>query len=151
MVPEGVPLPTPDENVGPGRAFRTSGLRRKGTEMIDRLIGLSRSVCGPCPACLGLAAVVASTVLWCSGTSRAADAPTAFTGEKTDWHGFDRYDFLMDEQSLAIASAAAGPAASGQRRCIVVAPRQPAPGYPWSWRGCYWDHQPQTEIELLRR
>ncbi len=30
-------------------------------------------------------------------------------------------------------------------------PEQPAPGNPWSWRGCYWDHQPQTEVELLRR
>ncbi len=39
----------------------------------------------------------------------------------------------------------------GQRRCIVVAPKTPAAGNPWSWRGCYWDHQPQTEIELLRR
>src|SRR5208283_266716 len=41
--------------------------------------------------------------------------------------------------------------ANGQRRCIVVAPKTPAAGTPWSWRGCYWDHQPQTEIELLRR
>ena len=24
-------------------------------------------------------------------------------------------------------------------------------GNPWSWRGCYWDHQPQTEVELLKR
>src|ERR1022692_3695585 len=39
----------------------------------------------------------------------------------------------------------------GQRRCIVVVPKAAAPGNPWSWRGCYWDHQPQTEIELLKR
>ncbi len=42
-------------------------------------------------------------------------------------------------------------AAAGTRRCIVIAPSHPAEGNPWSWRGCYWDHQPQTEIELLRR
>jgi hypothetical protein len=41
--------------------------------------------------------------------------------------------------------------AEGQRRCIVVVPRKAAPGHPWSWRGCYWDHQPQAEVELLRR
>ena len=28
---------------------------------------------------------------------------------------------------------------------------KPARGNPWSWRGCYWDHQPQTEVELLKR
>ena len=22
---------------------------------------------------------------------------------------------------------------------------------PWSWQGCYWNHQPQTEVELLNR
>jgi hypothetical protein len=22
---------------------------------------------------------------------------------------------------------------------------------PWSWQGCYWDHEPQAEVELLRR
>jgi hypothetical protein len=25
------------------------------------------------------------------------------------------------------------------------------PGNPWSWRGQYWDHEPQAEVELLRR
>jgi pimeloyl-ACP methyl ester carboxylesterase len=40
---------------------------------------------------------------------------------------------------------------AGKHRCVVIVPRQPALGNPWSWRGCYWDHQPQTEVELLRR
>ena len=39
----------------------------------------------------------------------------------------------------------------GKRRCVVVVPKKAAPGYPWSWRGCYWNHQPQTEVELLSR
>lgn len=30
-------------------------------------------------------------------------------------------------------------------------PKQASPGRPWSWQGCYWDHEPQTEVELLRR
>ena len=86
-------------------------------------------------------------------------APETFAGDKTLWHGFDRYDFVMDESTLAIkpfkAPVDEGDGikgeVKGQRRCIVVVPRQAAPGNPWSWRGCYWDHQPQTEVELLKR
>ena len=40
-----------------------------------------------------------------SGSSRAKVAfqvPRAFQGDKIDWHGFDRYDFVMDKQTLAI-------------------------------------------------
>lgn len=90
----------------------------------------------------------------------AGDAYKPFEGEKTQWHnGFDRYDFMMDEQTLAIEPFKApekekfgvADPPPGHRRCIVVVPRQAAPGNPWSWQGCYWDHQPQTEIELLKR
>jgi hypothetical protein len=87
----------------------------------------------------------------------AADAPErledsqTFTGEKTDWHGFDRYDFFLDEETMAIKPADAKGDVKGERRCIVVTPKTAAPGKPWSWRGCYWDHEPQTEIELLKR
>ena len=88
------------------------------------------------------------------------DAAT-LAGEKTTWHdGFDRYDFVMDEASLSITPftrpasekygvEAAGRKASGGaswwcRRCAAA-------GNPWSWQGCYWDHEPQAEVELLRR
>jgi pimeloyl-ACP methyl ester carboxylesterase len=82
-----------------------------------------------------------------------------FGAEKSSWHGFDRYDFLMDETDLTItphkAGADEGNAVKGQvrgkLRCVVVAPKQPAVGNPWSWQGYYWDHEPQTEIELLKR
>src|SRR6266550_2117857 len=65
----------------------------------------------------------------------------------------------MDEETLAIKPLKAPEGekfgvrdpAKGERRCIVIVPKQTAPGQPWSWRGCYWDHQPQTEVELLRR
>ncbi len=33
----------------------------------------------------------------------------------------------------------------------MVVPGKAAPGNPWSWQGCYWDHQPQAEVELLKR
>jgi pimeloyl-ACP methyl ester carboxylesterase len=83
-----------------------------------------------------------------------------FDGIKTAWHdGFDRYDYVMDENTFAIKPLQPGRnerfgvanPAPGSRRCIVVVPRQPAPGNPWSWRACYWDHEPQTETALLRR
>jgi hypothetical protein len=34
--------------------------------------------------------------------SSAAGAPPSFGDEKTSWHGFERYDFLMDEADLSI-------------------------------------------------
>ena len=91
---------------------------------------------------------------------RAADDVAPFDGAKSTWHdGFDRFDFVMDEGSLAITPFARPEGEGfglrapekGKRRCVVVAPKRPAPGNPWSWRGEYWDHEPQSEVELLRR
>jgi pimeloyl-ACP methyl ester carboxylesterase len=94
---------------------------------------------------------------------RGAQPPAAyvpFEGEKTTWHdGFDRYDYVMDANTFELKAfkrpenerfGISNPAA-GKRRCVVVVPKKPAPGNPWSWRGCYWDHEPQVEVELLRR
>lgn len=82
-----------------------------------------------------------------------------FDGARSSWHGFDRYDYVMDDQTMDIIpfqrSEDEGDGikepTSGQHRCVIVVPKQAAPGNPWSWQGCYWNHQPQTEIELLRR
>ncbi len=101
-------------------------------------------------ACLTLAAVTAYA-------SPRVDSD--FSGGKTVWHGFERYDFMLDAQTLDLQPIMAASdegdgikrPVAGQRRCIVVVPKVAAPGNPWSWRGCYWDHQPQAEIELLRR
>ncbi|MDB6155303.1 MAG: hypothetical protein JWL90_3756 [Chthoniobacteraceae bacterium] len=90
----------------------------------------------------------------------AEGAYLPFDGAKSSWHeGFERYDYVMDEETLAIKPFEVPEGErfgvkdpiKGQRRCIVVAPKVVAPGNPWSWQGCYWDHQPQTEIELLRQ
>ncbi|HVY73486.1 MAG TPA: hypothetical protein VG890_01570 [Puia sp.] len=103
-------------------------------------------------------AFLLSSLLSFTGSSFAQQP--SFNGEKTSWReGFYRYDFIMDEQTLAITPFKAPEGEhfgvqdppAGKRRCILIAPKQPAPGNPWSWRGCYWDHQPQTEVELLRR
>jgi pimeloyl-ACP methyl ester carboxylesterase len=108
----------------------------------------------------GLTTLLVATLLWNPATSLAADGSPPFEGEKSTWHdGFERYDFLMDEESLAITpfKRAEGEGfgvkapEKGKRRCIVVVPKQAAPGNPWSWQGCYWDHEPQAEVELLRR
>jgi pimeloyl-ACP methyl ester carboxylesterase len=89
----------------------------------------------------------------------AQTTPMSFTGEKTAWYGFDRFDFLMDAANSAIkpfrAASDEGTGVhfqvEGQIRCVVVVPNEPAPGKPWSWRGRYFDHEPQAEVELLRR
>ena len=106
---------------------------------------------------LFLAFVLISFGFQLPGASRGAEMEP-FTGEKTSWHGFDRYDFFMqDDLSLVptTASASEGNGFKHQdgkgRRCIVVVPKTPAVGNPWSWQGCYWDHQPQAEVELLKR
>ncbi|MDR0574304.1 MAG: alpha/beta hydrolase [Tannerella sp.] len=80
-------------------------------------------------------------------------------GEKTAWHGFDRYDYVISEETFQLTPVKATPQEGngvrtpekGTRRCIVVVPKQVAEGNPWTWRGCYWDHAPQAEIELLKR
>jgi hypothetical protein len=106
-----------------------------------------------------LAAMFAVMMPLAPTMATAEDTSPAFTGEKSAWHGFDRYDFVMDDATLAITPIKA-PAdegdgvkdpAEGQRRCIIVVPKQAAPGNPWSWQGCYWNHMPQTEIGLLKQ
>lgn len=92
-------------------------------------------------------------------TVATADPPEPFTGEHTSWHGFDRYDFLMDETTFAIRpfkapadeKNAVRAVVKGQLRCVVVVPKQAAAGNPWSWQGYYFDHEPQVEVELLKR
>ena len=119
--------------------------------MNNGAIGLSKVTCGLVPARFWLVALFSTAICFSLGNAKGADDSTAFTGQKTVWHRFDRYDYFMDEQDLGVQPATAGADTQGQRRCIVVVPKEPVPGNPWSWRGCYWDHQPQAEIELLRR
>src|ERR1700694_4140311 len=106
------------------------------------LVSLAMSFCGFGSMCWGADASV-----------QGQSPPAAFEGEKTNWHGFARYDFLMDEQTLTIKPAVnkGKSGVKGQRQCIVVVPKAAASGNPWSWQGCYWDHEPQAEVELLKR
>ena len=95
-----------------------------------------------------------------SAEAAAADAYQPFVGEKNSWHdGFERYDYVMDEATFEIQPFKRGEdekfgikdPPQGKRRCVIIVPNKLAMGYPWSWRGCYWNHQPQTEVELLKR
>jgi hypothetical protein len=112
---------------------------------------------------LGLGAFFVALICWTAQRTMAADGYTPFDGEKTAWHsGFDRYDFIMDDATGAITPVKApekevstygidATLKDGKRRCVVIVPKKAAPGYPWSWQGCYWNHEPQTEVELLNR
>src|SRR3569833_1214628 len=92
-------------------------------------------------------------------TSADTPPPGSFGETKMSWHGFPRYDFLMDEatnaiepyQSPADEGNSVRAQVPGKLRCVVVAPKTASAGNPWSWRGYYFDHQPQTEVELLKR
>ncbi|MDR1938225.1 MAG: alpha/beta hydrolase [Tannerellaceae bacterium] len=98
-----------------------------------------------------------SVLFFLAGLFVSVDA--AFGVEKTLWHGFDRYDYVINEQTLQLtpvnASSQEGDAVAepepGTRRCILVVPKQALAGKPWTWRGCYWNHEPQAEIELLKK
>ncbi len=96
--------------------------------------------------------------LFLPGFGDAAETPK-FSQPHSAWHGFDRYDFLLnlDAETITPLNPVAGEgdgvreSEPGTRRCILVVPKKFAPGLPWIWRGCYWNHEPQTEMELLRR
>jgi hypothetical protein len=59
--------------------------------------------------CPVLAATLVTTIVWLSPASPALGAPPNFGDEKTLWHGFDRYDFLMDEATFTLKPIKAAP------------------------------------------
>ncbi len=63
----------------------------------------------------------------------ASEHAPPFPVVKSDWHGFDRYEFPVQGK---IAS--------------VVTPPQAAPGKPWVWHGEFFGHKPAPDIALLR-
>ena len=62
----------------------------------------------------------------------AADAP--FPGKKSQWNGFDRYDFT-----------------SATRPATVVVPKESAPGNPWLWRGEFFGAFATVDQALLAK
>jgi pimeloyl-ACP methyl ester carboxylesterase len=62
------------------------------------------------------------------GPAVAAPAPA----RRSLWNGYERIDFEW-----------AG------RPCVLVQPKEAAPGKPWIWRTEFFDHQPQVDLALL--
>lgn len=57
-----------------------------------------------------------------------------FPGKKSNFHGFVRHDFPLNDFN-----------------CIVVEPKKAAKGNPWVWRARFFGHEPQADIELLKK
>ncbi len=74
------------------------------------------------------------SLLWPARDQLGAMEPSAFPGDPTNWHGFDRYDFQVDGKPA-----------------LVVTPKTPAPGRPWVWHGEFFGHKPAPDIALLQR
>ncbi len=80
--------------------------------------------------------VVLLAVLVASGAAVAAEAGNGspFPGTKSDWHGFDRYEFPVQGKTAS-----------------VVVPREAAAGKPWVWHGEFFGHKPAPDIALLEK
>jgi len=84
--------------------------------------------------------VTAATLILTTGLSAVCHAseestqPPEFPGKRTEWNGFDRYDFEVDHRPV-----------------LVVVPKQAADGRPWVWHGEFFGHKPAPDIELLKR
>ena len=50
------------------------------------------------------------------------------------WNGFERRDFVVEG-----------------RACLLVLPREAAPGKPWIWRTEFFGHEPQGDLALLAK
>jgi pimeloyl-ACP methyl ester carboxylesterase len=61
-------------------------------------------------------------------------AEPPFPGKKSDWHGFDRYEFEV-----------------GGKTASVVVPKETAQGKPWVWHGEFFGHKPAPDVALLGR
>ncbi len=60
--------------------------------------------------------------------------PEQWEGKRSDFHGFDQFDFQTRELN-----------------CRVVVPKAVAAGTPWVWRARFWGHEPQVDIALLNK
>lgn len=63
-----------------------------------------------------------------------AKLPPTFPGARSDYHGYNRYDFEVDGT-----------------RAIVVAPKVVNAKLPWIWRAEFFDHRPELDLALLSR
>lgn len=64
----------------------------------------------------------------------ACNTQQAFPGKKSEWEGYDRYDFICNG-----------------RRAIVVTPKKIAQGRPWIWRPAFFGAFPSVDKALLEK
>jgi pimeloyl-ACP methyl ester carboxylesterase len=63
-----------------------------------------------------------------------ASGAAPFPGAKSQWAGFDRYDFTVNGKPA-----------------IVVAPKQALPGKPWAWRGEFFGAYSNADVALVAK
>jgi len=66
--------------------------------------------------------------------TRSTSGAAPFPGRKSEWQGFDRYDFEVNGKSA-----------------IVVAPKEALPGKPWAWRGEFFGAFANADAELVAK
>ncbi len=79
-------------------------------------------------------ALISLSVLMGLLLSVVAQGAEPFPGTKSDWNGFARFDFSVEEKPV-----------------LVVVPATPAPGRPWVWHGEFFGHKPAPDIALLKQ
>ncbi len=92
-----------------------------------------------CPTnCAAICSLLTICSVLFSGNIRADEPVSAdtikFPGSRSEWNGFVRHDFLVDE-----------------RKVLVVEPKRAAAGRPWVWHGEFFGHKPAPDIALLHR
>lgn len=65
-------------------------------------------------------------------TTLPAAQPEGLPGKKSEWHGYDKYEFEVAGKPV-----------------VVVAPRVAAAGRPWVWHGEFFGHKPAPDVALL--
>ena len=83
---------------------------------------------------LPISAPIFLSAVFCLSSASGADQAKPFPGTKSAYHGFDRYDFVVDDQ-----------------KCLVVTPKSAAPGNPWIWRAEFFDHRPEIDLALVNK
>lgn len=73
-------------------------------------------------------------LIWCFTSSFMWAGDHPFPGEKSNWHGFDKYEFNIHG-----------------KQAVIVVPPKPVAGNPWVWHGEFFGHKPDPDIELLKR
>lgn len=76
---------------------------------------------------------VAASLILVSNLVVAAPPTDQPTYRRSEWMGFERYDFQV-----------------GGRDCLVVIPKEAAAGRPWAWRTEFFGHEPQGDVALLK-